>query len=75
MTADKPQPRTVRRRSEVRRLTEQLNFRLSSAGKAAVRAAAEECEMQVPDLIRMCLEKQGTVLGSGGVERPKQHAG
>jgi hypothetical protein len=70
-----PGPHRLRRRSEVRRLTEQLNVRCTPAGKAAVIAAAQELDMDVPDLIRMCLEKQGIRIADNDFDLPRAHAG
>jgi hypothetical protein len=70
-----PGPHRLRRRSEVRRLTEQFNVRCSQAGKAAVIAAAQAHHMEVPDLIRMCLEKQGIRISDDDFDLPRAHAG
>lgn len=70
-----PGPQRLRRSSEVRRLTEQLNVRCTPAGKAAVIAAAQAHQIEVPDLIRMCLEKQGIRVSGDDFDLPRAHAG
>lgn len=70
-----PGPHRLRRRSEVRRLTEQLNVRCTPTGKAAVIATAQAHNMEVPDLIRMCLQRQGIRIADDDFDFPRAHAG